>query len=133
MKKYINIFIVQFLFILVFANFVQAADIDVVSSQAEQIAKPYYDKAQKRALEFKELYTYSDHGLNHAKTVADKSQDAANAINKVVNKNENYSEIDKVELRVAAYLHDTGMDGGDFKRTEMNFAKTIHLIQLFTY
>ena len=120
-----------------FANFVQAADIDVVSSQAEQIAKPYYDKAQRRALEFKELYTYSDHGLHHAKTVADKSQDAANAINKVVNKNENYSEIDKVELRVAAYLHDTGMDGGDFKdykngnelRKDHSLNSAIHVLE----
>ncbi|MBR5913363.1 MAG: hypothetical protein IKZ58_03220 [Selenomonadaceae bacterium] len=106
---------------------VSAADINVASEVAKTIAAPYYARAKERAKTFVELRAYSDHGEHHAELVAVKSQEAADAVEKAAFGNPSYSSIDRVELEVASFMHDTGMDGGTFKDyTEGNSLRKDH-------
>ena len=117
LKKLLS-FILSVALILFFNVSVEAENLEEISNQTREIAKSYYDVGMQKALEYPELRNYSDHGIHHAETVAIKSQKAAEAINQAIANNPNnkyYSSIDKVELQVAAYMHDTGMDGGIFK------------------
>ena len=103
-----------------FAQIASAADIDA----AKNLSEKYYAQAKEIAKNFVELRTYSDHGTHHAALVAKKSLEAADAIDAANFGNVWYSSIDRDELEVAAFMHDTGMDGGRFK-TYTDFAKTI--------
>lgn len=106
---------------------VSAADINTASEGARNIAAPYYAKAKERAKTFIEFWTYGDHGEHHAEVVAVKSQEAADAVERAAFGNPSYSSIDRIELAVAAFMHDTGMDGGTFKDyTEGNSLRKDH-------
>ena len=119
--------------LLVFAQVVSAADLDAVKN----ISAKYYAHAQEVAKHFVELRTYSDHGIHHAALVAVKSQEAADAIEAANFGNVYYSSIDRRELEIAAYMHDTGMDGGAFKtytdgnalRKDHSLNSAIHVLE----
>ena len=117
-----------------------AANFEAVSEGARAIAESYYENGKEVALKYPELFNYSDHGIHHAELVAIKSQAAADAINQAIAANPNhtlYAEIDKVELQVAAFMHDTGMDGGTFKeykdgnalRKDHSLNSAIHVLE----
>ncbi|MBQ9486644.1 MAG: hypothetical protein IJU91_02435, partial [Selenomonadaceae bacterium] len=83
------------------------------------------------------LRTFSDHGEHHAALVDVKSQEAADAIERAGLGNPYYSSIDRLELHVAALMHDTGMDGGTFKtytdgnalRKDHSLNSAIHVLE----
>lgn len=124
-------------FIIAQISYAAAADFETETAVARKIAAPYYDKAKLKARQFTVLRTFGDHGENHALTVAIKSQQAADAISKVDDGNPYYSTIDKLELQIAAILHDTGMDGGIFKdysdgnalRKDHSLNSAIHVLE----
>ena len=138
-RRLINFCVSIFCF-LYLVNSVHAANIEQVSEGARNVAESYYQKGLGVALKYPELYTYSDHGINHAELVAIKSQAAADAINQAIVENPGnryYSTIDKIELQVAAFMHDTGMDGGTFKeykdgnalRKDHSLNSAIHVLE----
>ena len=49
---------------------------------------------------------------------------AADAVEKAALGNPSYSSIDRIELSVSAFMHDTGMDGGTFKDYTERFGKS---------
>ena len=116
-----------------FTQVVSAADIDTV----KEISAKYYANARKVARQFAELRTYSDHGTHHAALVAVKSLEAADAIDAANFGNPWYSSIDRLELEIAAFMHDTGMDGGQFKtytdgnalRKDHSLNSAIHVLE----
>ena len=112
--------------------------LDKVSDKTPKLSKDYYDKAGAIALKYDDLRTYSDHRVQHVKQVAEKSQKAADVIEKVVGKIKGYSKkIDRKELQVAALWHDTGMDGGSFRiyktgkelRSDHSLNSAIHALE----
>lgn len=126
-----------FAWIFLFTQIVSAADFETATEVVKNISAKYYAKAKGRAFEFVELRTFSDHGENHAATVAVKSQEAADAIERAGLGNPYYSSIDRLELQVAALIHDTGMDGGTFKtytdgnalRKDHSLNSAIHVLE----
>ncbi|MBQ7454705.1 MAG: hypothetical protein IJS69_06630 [Selenomonadaceae bacterium] len=135
LKKFFGAILFMWLFL--FAQIVQAADFDAATEKATKLATPYYHHAREVAKQFVELRTYSDHGTHHAALVAIKSQEAADAIDRANFGNVWYSSIDRVELQVAAIMHDTGMDGGAFKtytdgnalRKDHSLNSAIHVLE----
>lgn len=125
----VTLLVVTFLF----AQVVSAADLDAIKN----LSAKYYVHGREVAKQYAELRTYSDHGTNHASLVAVKSLEAADAINAANFGNPWYSSIDKRELEIAAYMHDTGMDGGDFKdypdgnalRKDHSLNSAIHVLE----
>lgn len=126
-----------FVWIFIFAQVVAAADFDTATEAAKNLSAKYYANAKQRAFEFVELRTYSDHGTHHAALVAVKSREAADAIERANFGNPYYSSIDRIELQVAALMHDTGMDGGTFKtysdgnalRKDHSLNSAIHILE----
>lgn len=116
---------------------VSAEDIDIVAERAKKISEPYYSRSHERAKQFVALRTYSDHGERHAALTALKSLEAADAVERASLANPMYSSIDRKELKVAAYMHDTGMDGGTFKeytdgvalRKDHSLNSAIHVLE----
>ncbi len=116
-----------------FTQVVSAADIDTV----KEISAKYYANAKEIAKRYVELRTYSDHGTHHAALVAEKSLKAADAIDAANFGNPWYSSIDRLELEIAAFMHDTGMDGGQFKtytdgnalRKDHSLNSAIHVLE----
>ena len=135
MRKILSAILFAWLFL--FAQLVSAADIESI----EDFSARYYSKAKERAFEFVELRTYSDHGIHHAALVAVKSLEAADVIERAGLGNPFYSTIDKHELEIAAYMHDTGMDGGTFKtysdgnalRKDHSLNSAIHVLENRAY
>lgn len=125
--------------VFLFAQVAQAStvDFDAATKSATELATPYYNHAGEVAKQFVELRTYSDHGTHHAALVAVKSQEAADAFDKANLGNVWYSSIDRLELQVAAIMHDTGMDGGAFKtytdgnalRKDHSLNSAIHVLE----
>lgn len=134
-KKFIGATLFVFLFLL--AQVVSAAGMETATETAKNISAKYYANGKARAHQFVELRTYSDHGTHHAALVAVKSQEAADAIERAEFGNLFYSTIDRVELQVAAFMHDTGMDGGAFKtytdgnalRKDHSLNSAIHVLE----
>ena len=116
-----------------FAQIASAADVDA----AKNLSEKYYAQAKEIAKKYVELRTYSDHGTHHAALVAKKSLEAADALDAANFGNVWYSSIDRGELEVAAFMHDTGMDGGQFKtytdgnalRKDHSLNSAIHVLE----
>jgi len=131
LKKFLGSLL--FAWLILFAQTVSAADLDTVKN----ISAKYYAHAQEVAHQFVELRTYSDHGTHHAALVAIKSQEAADAIDAANFGNVYYSSINRLELEIAAIMHDTGMDGGAFKtytdgnalRKDHSLNSAIHVLE----
>ena len=133
-------FLVGIFYIISFVSAAYASDLDSVSKSARAIAENYYANGREVALKYPALHNYSDHGIHHAELVVIKSQDSAHAINQAIAENPDnhyYSAINEVELLVAAYMHDTGMDGGIFKdykdgnalRKDHSLNSAIHVLE----
>lgn len=126
-----------FAWLLVFTQIVSATGVESI----ETFSTRYYANALEKAHQFAELRIYSDHGTHHAALVAVKSQEAADAIERADLGNAWYSSIDRHELEVAAYMHDTGMDGGNFKtytdgnalRKDHSLNSAIHVLENRAY
>ena len=131
LKKFFaaTLLVVTFLF----AQVVSAADNDAIKN----LSAKYYTNAKEIAKQYVELRTYSDHGTHHAALVAKKSLEAADAIDAANFGNPYYSSIDRHELEIAAFMHDTGMDGGKFKtytdgnslRKDHSLNSAIHVLE----
>lgn len=128
---------VLFAWMFVFAQVVSAANVESI----ETFSARYYDNAGKIAHQFAELRLYSDHRTHHAALVVVKSQEAADAIERAGLGNVWYSSIDRHELDIASYMHDTGMDGGKFKtytdgnalRKDHSLNSAIHVLENRAY
>ncbi len=126
-----------FAWLFIFTQIVSAADVKSI----ETLSARYYAEGRARAHEFAELRIYSDHGTHHAALVAVKSAEAADAIERAGLGNVWYSAIDRRELEIAAYMHDTGMDGGAFKtytdgtalRKDHSLNSAIHVLENRAY
>ena len=124
---------IAFIWLVLLINVSNAEDFSEQSRRAMEVASKYYERGRERALEFKELRTYSDHGINHAELVAIKSQQAADAIDQALENGNNiyYAPIDRLELQIA------GMDGGTFKtytdgkalRKDHSLNSAIHVLE----
>ena len=122
---------------LAFAQAAQAMSFAMATDGAKDLSNKYYARAGEVAKRYVELRTYSDHGGAHAALVALKSQQAADAIERANFANPWYSSIDRRELQIAAYMHDTGMDGGAFKdytdgnalRKDHSLNSAIHVLE----
>ena len=131
MRKFLSAILFAWIFLI--AQVVSATDVDTIKN----ISGKYYSNAREVAKNFVELRTYSDHGEHHAALVAIKSLEAADAIDTANFGNVWYSTIDRRELEVAAYMHDTGMDGGAFKtytdgnalRKDHSLNSAIHVLE----
>ena len=118
---------------ILFAQIVSAAELDEIKN----LSAKYYANGKEIARHFAELRTYSDHGTHHAALVAIKSLEAADALDRATLDNPWYSSIDRRELEIAAYMHDTGMDGGRFKtytdgnalRKDHSLNSAIHVLE----
>lgn len=133
-----KIFAATFLVVtLVFMHAAQAMSFATATDGAKDLSNKYYARAREVAKRYVELRTYSDHGGAHAALVALKSQQAADAIEHANFANPWYSSIDRRELQVAAFMHDTGMDGGAFKeytdgtalRKDHSLNSAIHVLE----
>ena len=92
----------------------------------KEITKPYYDDARELAKKSEMGANFTDHTEDHVEQVAEKSIEAANALEKAIQKGEftveNNSDdhipfvgnIDKSVLEGAALSHDTGMRGDGY-------------------
>jgi len=128
---------VLFAVLILFAQTAQAMSFAVATDGAKDLSNKYYFRARQIAKQFVELRTYSDHGTAHAALVAKKSQQAADAFERANLGNVWYSAIDRRELQIAAYMHDTGMDGGNFKtytdgnalRKDHSLNSAIHVLE----
>lgn len=128
---------VLFAWLFVFAQVVSAANVESI----ETFSARYYDNAKEIAHKFAELRLYSDHRTHHAALVVVKSQEAADAIERAGLGNVWYSSIDRHELDIASYMHDTGMDGGKFKtytdgnalRKDHSLNSAIHVLENRAY
>lgn len=97
----------------------QAAAMDQAEAEAlcRQVVERHYQLGREKALLFPELRTYSNHGIHHADLVIVKSETAAKAIDSaIVTGNLFYAPINHRELEIASLWHDTGMDGGSFRK-----------------
>ena len=118
---------------ILLAQIVSAAELDEIKN----LSAKYYANGKEIARHFAELRTYSDHGTHHAALVAIKSLEAADALDRATLDNPWYSSIDRRELEIAAYMHDTGMDGGRFKtytdgnalRKDHSLNSAIHVLE----
>lgn len=88
----------------------------------------HYDRAQKRAEEFSELTTYTDHRFGHVQMVMKKCIEGAKLVDQLKEKSDFYKSIDQKTLLAAAAYHDTGMDGGVRAYTNGNKLRKDHPI-----
>lgn len=83
---------------------------------AKKLSKSNYDTATKVANEEKNssLWTYTSHGQDHVNQVIEKTNQAADVLDRIPS---SYAlpttKVDRKLLLVTAQFHDTGMDGGD--------------------
>lgn len=92
----------------------------------KEITKPYYDAARELAQKSEPGANFTDHTEKHVEQVAEKSKEAADALEKAIEKGEFLVEkdsddhiafvgdIDKSVLEGAALSHDTGMRGDGY-------------------
>ena len=79
-----------------------------------KVAQQHYDKATQTARDRYALRTFTTHGMDHVQQVMEKTNQAADEIEKMQgNHHFNPGKIDRKLMLVSAYFHDTGMDGGD--------------------
>lgn len=85
-------------------------------SKCNRIGGNHYDKATEvaNAPNRPFLWTFTTHGMDHVQQVLDKTNQAADEIEKLSPTDDfRPSKIDRKTMLVAAWFHDTGMDGGD--------------------
>ena len=91
------------------------ADVHKTMSACHKIGGGHYDAGAKVANEDKNrfLRTFTSHGLDHVQQVVDKTNQAADAIDKIAgNHGFTHEKIDRNLMLVSSWFHDTGMDGG---------------------
>ena len=92
------------------------AAVNKVLSSCHKIGGSHYDKGTEVAKQpdKSHLWTYTSHGLDHVQQVIDKTNQAADAIEKLpADSAFKGAKIDRPTMLAAAWFHDTGMDGGD--------------------
>jgi len=90
-------------------------DVHKTMEACNKIGGSHYDKGSEVANEDKNrfLRTFTTHGLDHVQQVVDKTNQAADEIDRVKGNDGFIREpIDRKLMLVSAWFHDTGMDGG---------------------
>lgn len=85
-------------------------------SKCNKIGGGHYGKASEvaNASNRPYLWTFTTHGMDHVQQVIEKTNQAADEIEKLLPTDDfTPSKIDRNTMLVAAWFHDTGMDGGD--------------------
>ena len=92
------------------------ADVHVTLSKCNKIGGGHYNKAKDVANEDKNTYlwTFTSHGMDHVQQVIEKTNQAADEIDKMPEDSIfKGTKIDRPLMLVSAWFHDTGMDGDD--------------------
>lgn len=92
------------------------AAVHKIVSACHRIGGQHYDKGTQVANEEKNTFlrTFTTHGLDHVQQVVDKTNQAADAIEQIKDTHVfSGAKIDRKTMLIAAWFHDTGMDGGD--------------------
>ena len=91
-----------------------SSEVHKVLTGCHKIGGQHYDDATQVAVDRRALRTFTTHGLDHIQQVIEKTNQAADEIEKIQgNHHFNPGKIDRKTMLVAAWFHDTGMDGGD--------------------
>lgn len=96
-------------------------EVSAFNGKTKTMSKEYYDKATKVTQEHenRSLLTFTSHGEDHIRQVVEKTNQAADAIEMLHGNNKIYGgSVDRKLLLAAAQFHDTGMDGGNFRKYE---------------
>jgi len=92
------------------------ATVNKVLSGCSKIGGQHYDRGTAVAREGQNshLWTYTSHGLDHVQQVVEKTNQAADAIERLPQNSVFHgATIDRPTMLVASWFHDTGMDGDD--------------------
>lgn len=96
-------------------------EVRAFNGKTKAMSKEYYDKATDitKEHENRSLLTFTSHGEDHIRQVVEKTNQAADAIEMLKDDNKIYGgTVDRKLLLAAAQFHDTGMDGGNFRKYE---------------
>ena len=94
----------------------EQAETHVLLSKCNKIGGKNYDKARDVANDEKHtfLWTFTTHGRDHVQQVIDKTNQAADAVEKMPEDSIfRGAKVDRKLMLVSAWFHDTGMDGDD--------------------
>ena len=106
-------------------------EVNKVLSTCNHIGQGYYGKAQKvaNADDKPFLWTFTTHGRDHVQQVIDKTNQAADAIDKMPEDSVfRGAKVDRKTMLVSAWFHDTGMDGDnrDWSRDDGTGVRDAH-------
>ena len=88
-------------------------EVHAVLSGCDKVAGGHYSKATEVAQKKPVLRTFTTHGMDHIQQVIDKTNQAADAVERLNGPKFKGAKLDRKLMLVSAYFHDTGMDGGD--------------------
>lgn len=92
----------------------KASEVNKVLGGCQKISNGHYSKGTEVAKEKPTLRTFTTHGIDHIQQVVEKTNQAADAIERLQgNHRFQGAKIDRKLMMVSAWFHDTGMDGGD--------------------
>ena len=90
-----------------------ARDVSKTIGSCHKIGGANYDKATAVAKEKPVLRTFTTHGMDHVEQVLEKTNQAADVVERLNGPRFKGTKMDRKLMLVSAYFHDTGMDGGD--------------------
>jgi len=89
------------------------AEVNQTLSACSKISNDHYSKGTEVANQRPALRTFTTHGIDHIQQVMEKTNQAADAIERINGHHFQGAPVDRKLMMVAAWFHDTGMDGGD--------------------
>ena len=99
----------------------KTADVRKVLSACNKAGGAHYDRATQVAREKPTLRTFTTHGRDHIQQVVEKTNQAADVIERLQgNHRFQGAPIDRKLMLVSAWFHDTGMDGGEMDWSQDN-------------
>lgn len=91
-----------------------ASETNKVLGACQKISDTHYSRGTEVAKERPALRTFTTHGIDHIQQVVEKTNQAADEIEKLQgNHRFQGAKLDRKLMMVSAWFHDTGMDGGD--------------------
>ena len=98
-----------------------SAEVNKVLGRCQKISDKHYNRGAEVAKEKPTLRTFTTHGIDHIQQVVEKTNQAADAIERLQgNHRFQGAKIDRKLMMVSAWFHDTGMDGGDMDWSQDN-------------
>ena len=114
-------------------------EVNQILSGCKKVSDGHYSKGTDVAKERPNLRTFTTHGLDHIQQVAEKTNQAADAIEQLRgNHRFQGAPLDRKLMLVSAWFHDTGMDGidvdwgddnGDGIRSNHGMNSALHILE----